>query len=62
MLSSLQIQGYRVFEDFEMTGLQRINLLVGTNNSGKTSALEAIHILISRGDRRMPDTSRLEMA
>src|SRR5271157_1000193 len=33
-----------------MTGLGRINLLVGTNNSGKTSVLEALHLLTSRGD------------
>src|SRR5262249_18784053 len=28
----------------------RINLLVGTNNCGKTSLLEAVHILSARGD------------
>src|SRR5260370_524023 len=50
MISSLQIRGYRGVENFEMSGLERINLLVGTNNSGKTSVLEAIYILISRGD------------
>ena len=33
-----------------MNGLGRINLLVGTNNSGKTSLLEAILLLASRGD------------
>lgn len=50
MLSSLTIKGYRGLERFEMSGLGRINLLVGTNNSGKTSVLEAIHLLASRGD------------
>ena len=33
-----------------MSNLGRINLLVGTNNSGKTSILEAIEILASKGD------------
>jgi hypothetical protein len=33
-----------------MGGLGRVNLLVGTNNSGKTSVLEAIHLLTSIGD------------
>ena len=33
-----------------MEGLGRINLLVGTNNSGKTSVLEALHLLSSNGD------------
>ena len=49
MISSIQIRGYRGFEDFEMGGLERINLLVGTNNSGKTSVLEALYLLTSRG-------------
>src|SRR5437016_5725546 len=50
MISSIRIQGYRGFEQFEMRGLARVNLLVGTNNSGKTSVLEAIHLLSSTGD------------
>ncbi|MBN8732669.1 MAG: AAA family ATPase [Acidobacteria bacterium] len=50
MFTSLTISGYRGLERFEMSDLGRINLLVGTNNSGKTSVLEAIHLLASRGD------------
>jgi hypothetical protein len=50
MISSLHIEGYRGFDDFEMDDLGRINLLVGTNNSGKTSVLEAIYLLSSAGD------------
>jgi hypothetical protein len=50
MISSIKIQGYRGFDNFEMTGLGLLNLLVGTNNSGKTSALEALYLLTSRGD------------
>jgi hypothetical protein len=50
MIKSIHIQGYRGFIDFEMSGLQRVNLLVGTNNSGKTSALEALFLLASQGD------------
>jgi predicted ATPase len=50
MISSLHIEGYRGFEDFEMNDLGRINLLVGTNNSGKTSVLEAIYLLSAAGD------------
>jgi hypothetical protein len=50
MISSLRIEGYRGFEDFEMNDLGQINLLVGTNNSGKTSVLEAIYLLSSVGD------------
>ncbi len=50
MISSVNIQGYRGLNHFEMNGLGRVNLLVGTNNSGKTSVLEAISLLMSNGD------------
>jgi hypothetical protein len=50
MISSFSIRGYRGFNKFSMVGLGRINLLVGTNNSGKTSVLEAIHLLTAMGD------------
>jgi hypothetical protein len=49
MISSVEIQGYRGFERFELTGLGRLNLLVRTNNSGKTSVLESIFLLMSAG-------------
>lgn len=45
MIENLTIEGYRGFERFEMEGLGRINLLVGRNNAGKTSVLEAIRLL-----------------
>ena len=49
MIRSLTIEGYRGFKRFEMGELGRVNLLVGTNNSGKTSVLEAIQFLTSNG-------------
>ena len=33
-----------------MSGLGQINLIVGNNNSGKTSILEAIYLLANAGD------------
>lgn len=48
MLQSLKIEGFRGFQSFEMANLGRINLLVGKNNSGKTSILEAIIIYVSK--------------
>ena len=50
MIHSIQIRGYRGFSLFAMSGLGDINLLVGTNNSGKTSVLEALYLLASAGD------------
>ena len=45
MFKSLRIRNYRVFKDLEISGLHRINLIAGKNNSGKTSLLEAIFLL-----------------
>ena len=50
MIESLQIEGFRAFENFSVSGLGRINLLVGDNNSGKTSLLEAIQVVASGAD------------
>ncbi|MEM6611810.1 MAG: AAA family ATPase [Cyanobacteria bacterium P01_C01_bin.72] len=46
MLRDLTIQNYRCFEDFQIDGLGQVNLFVGNNNSGKTSLLEAIYLLV----------------
>ena len=50
MYSSIRINGYRGLDSFRMERLGRVNLLVGTNNSGKTSILECIELLRSAGD------------
>jgi AAA15 family ATPase/GTPase len=47
MLKSLKIKNFRCFEELDLPQLGRVNLLVGKNNSGKTSILEAVHILNS---------------
>ncbi len=44
MLTSLKIKNFRALEDFEVTKLGRVNLIVGKNNSGKSSVLEALQI------------------
>ncbi|MGB3401294.1 MAG: AAA family ATPase [Microcoleaceae cyanobacterium] len=48
MLENLKIENFRGFQSFELQQLGRVNLLVGQNNSGKTSILEAIQLLCSR--------------
>lgn len=45
MLTRCRIQRFRGLEDLELSGLGRINLIVGRNNSGKTSLLEALALL-----------------
>lgn len=49
MLRDLTIKNYRAFKDFSIDGLARVNLIVGGNNSGKTSFLEAVYLLANRG-------------
>ena len=47
MLSSLHLKNYRAFRDYQLNGLGRVNLLVGGNNQGKTSVLEAVELAAS---------------
>lgn len=45
MLKNLTILGFRTFRELHVERLKRVNLFVGTNNSGKTSVLEAVELL-----------------
>jgi hypothetical protein len=49
-IQNLRIENFRRFRLFWMKDLGRINLIVGANNSGKTTVLEAINVLMSGGD------------
>ena len=44
-LTYLKIHQFKSIEDLELKDLSKINIIVGENNSGKTSLLEAISIL-----------------
>nr|WP_244981977.1 ATP-binding protein [Corallococcus exercitus] len=44
LLPSFRIQGFRAFRDLEIPRLGRVNLIVGKNNVGKTTLLEAIKV------------------
>jgi predicted ATPase len=50
MLRKLKIDNFRCFQDFELQQLGRVNLLVGVNNSGKTSILEAVRLVTAQHD------------
>ena len=45
MIRTFTLKSYRGFDEYELADLTRVNLLVGRNNSGKTSILEAVHFL-----------------
>lgn len=55
-LGEIQVQNIRVLAELECTPGARLNVFVGANGSGKTSLLEAIHIL---GSGRSFRTRRL---
>lgn len=50
MLSSVGMENFRGFDRYRLGGLARVNLLVGENNSGKSSLLEALAFLATGGD------------
>ena len=48
--SNLEIGAYRGIAGVSLDGLRRINLIAGLNNAGKTSVLEAVHLLSHQND------------
>ena len=57
MIRELHLKDFRGFSRFKLGRLGQVNLLVGKNNSGKTSFLEAIELLLAHGDPRTIWTS-----
>ena len=48
--SNIQIGAYRGIAGVSLDRLRRINLIAGVNNAGKTSVLEAVHLLSHQND------------
>ena len=53
MFERVRISNFRLFEEFEIADLGRVNLIAGLNNSGKTSLLEALFLLSGAGNPYM---------
>ena len=53
MLNSLEIKNFRILEDFKVSKLGRVNLIVGKNNLGKSSVLEALRIYAGNAQREL---------
>src|SRR5258708_23222228 len=49
ILNSLEIRGFRGFRHLQIERLGRVNLIVGKNNEGKSSLLEALQLYALRG-------------
>ena len=60
MISTLELQQFRGLEHVKFEGLGRANLIVGGNNTGKTSVLEALILLFGGQDQlsKLPTTFR----
>ena len=55
MLKEIEIQNFRCFEQIKISGFERVNLIGGKNNAGKTVLLEALFLNVA------PHTSSLEI-
>ncbi len=53
MLKSLKIKNFRALEDFYVEKLGQVNLIVGKNNSGKSSVLEALRIYAGNASQEL---------
>lgn len=66
MITELELINFRGFGQLKLTGLGPVNLIVGMNNVGKTSILEAVSLLGGEGHqgefhklyRNVPDNDR----
>lgn len=56
MLNSLKIKRFRALEDFSVSRLGRVNLMVGKNNAGKSTVLEALQIYAAGGSVSLLET------
>jgi AAA15 family ATPase/GTPase len=55
ILQDVTITNFRGFDSLEINGLSKLNLFVGKNNSGKTSILEALFLLIGMSNPALPN-------
>ncbi|MCD4745060.1 MAG: AAA family ATPase [Bacteroidales bacterium] len=56
LLNNIRIKNFRGFDDLQIEGFNKINLFIGRNNSGKSSVLEAIFLLIGMSNPLLPNT------
>jgi AAA15 family ATPase/GTPase len=60
MLDSLIVKNFRCLEDFSVERLGRVNLIVGKNNSGKSTVLEALRLYAGNAQRPLLEAISVE--
>jgi|AntAceMinimDraft_5_1070358.scaffolds.fasta_scaffold23186_1 hypothetical protein len=53
MLNNIKIKNYRNLKSLSIEKLGRVNLIIGRNNTGKTSLLEGLQILLLQGSNNI---------
>ena len=53
-LVRLRIRNYKVIRDMEICDIENVLILVGKNNTGKTSVLDAIRVVSGVEELRKP--------
>ena len=48
-IKSIEVSGFRGFKELRVPAFGKVNLITGKNNAGKSSLLEAVRILVTRG-------------
>ncbi len=56
--TSVRIQNFKAIKDTTLADLRAFNVIVGTNGSGKSSALQALHWILQSGRNLAVDTNR----
>mgnify|MGYP000355709622 CR=1 FL=1 len=54
-MKSLYIKNYKNLRELSIDSLARVNLIVGCNNVGKSTLLEAVSIYLANGNVRMAE-------
>lgn len=64
LASQIGFKNYRNFNDFQLTDLQQVNLIVGDSNVGKTGLLEGLVSLWGNSAQfgTLPDTFRMQLS
>ena len=62
MLDSINIERFRGIKELSLTDAGRVNLIVGRNDAGKTTLIEAIRLLLSGDPRYLRRGSRSRLA